>query len=323
MSKRAAAISPAGPSVLQDGTQLMSMPLGAIPRDVPLHYPIYVKVNEKYVLFRNAGDVLSGARADQLTTSKVESAYLSKIDLMAFVSTLEKGLENIGVRTPNEANAMGLRNLIHVYWKMLEDQGEVDINLFSQIRDATAKVPIVVAKDRGLAVKLLKRYQDPAEYYSNHSVNVSLYAVAIGMKMRLSEAQLADLALAGCAANIGIIEVPKEILYKDTPLTEAEWAIVRQHPKRSEEILKLLFAPPAVIAAAAEHHEHFDGTGYPKGLKGDEISLLGRIICIAEVYNALTSPKPWGPAIQPSAAVDKMAKMEGRFDPTLLSFVVK
>lgn len=323
MAIAAAALKQELPSVLTDNSRLMSMPLSSIPTDVPLQYPVYVKVNDKFVLFRNAGDVLTSERSGQLASKNVESAFISKDDLKSFVALLEKGLQAVGIRANPEIQGMGLRNLLHVYWKVLEEKKELDQTLFNHIKDATAKVPLLFAQDRSLAVKLLKRYQSPIEYYSNHSVNVSLYAVAIGMKVKLSEDELRNLALAGCAANIGIIEIPREILYKPGDLDEKEWAVMKAHPKRSEEILKLLFAPAEVAQAAGEHHERFDGSGYPSGKKGEEISVMGRILSIAEVYNALTSNKPWSPAVSATEAVDMMGKMDGRFDTSLLSFVVK
>jgi len=317
------AIPSAGAAVLSQIDSLISIPLESIPTDVPLFYPVYLKVNNKFVLFRNAGDILTRDRAGQLDQFKVDSVYVSKNDLLVYVDSLKAGLDEIGIKSGSETAGMGLRHLLYSYWKVMESTGEIGANTFSQIKEMTSKMPISIAKSRELAVKLLRRSQEPTSYFANHCVNVSLYAVAIGMKMRLSDEQLADLTLAGIVCNIGIIKIPKEVLYKSSPLTPEEKQVMDSHPKFGEEILKMLFAPASVIAATAQHHEWINGGGYPAGLKGEEISLLARIISIAEVYDALISDRPWGPANQPSKAVQLMAEMHGRFDPKILDLATK
>jgi len=320
MSNPAAA---ANPAVMANLDSLISIPLESIPTDVPLFYPIYLKVNTKFVLFRSAGDILTRDRAGQLDTFKVDAVYVSKNDLMTYVESLKSGLDEIGIQSGNETAGLGLRHLLYSYWKVMETYGEIKDTTFTQIKAMTTKVPISIAKSRELAVKLLRRSQEPTAYFGNHCVNVSLYAVAIGLKMRLTEEQLSDLALAGICANIGIIKVPREILFKPEALTPEERKVVEGHPKFGEEILKMLFAPQQVITATAQHHEWISGGGYPAGIKGEEISLLARIIAIAEVYDALISDRPWGAAMPPSKAVQLMGEMSGRFDPKILDLAVK
>lgn len=317
------AASTPGPAVMANLDSLISIPLESIPTDVPLFYPIYLKVNNKFVLFRSAGDILTRDRAGQLDQFKVDAVYVSKNDLLTYVDSLKAGLDEVGIQSGNETAGLGLRHLLYSYWKVMETYGEIKDSTFDQIKQMTTKVPISIAKSRELAVKLLRRSQEPTSYFGNHCVNVSLYAVAIGLKMRLTEEQLSDLALAGICANIGIIKVPKEILFKAEALTPGERKVIEAHPKHGEEILKMLFAPQNVIAATVQHHEWINGAGYPAGLRGDEISLLARIIAIAEVYDALISDRPWGPANPPSKAVQMMAEMEGRFDPSILDLAVK
>ncbi len=312
-----------GSAVIAQPEGLITVPLESVPTDVPLFYPVYLKVNNKFVLFRNAGDILTRDRAGQLDQYKVDAVYVAKADLLTYVDSLKAGLDEIGINGGSETAGMGLRHLLYSYWKVMETYGEIKESTFANIKEMTTKVPISIAKSRELAVKLLRRAQEPTLYFANHSVNVSLYSVAIGLKMRLPEDQLSELALAGMVSNIGIIKIAKEVLYKPAPLTPEERKIIERHPLHGEEILKMLFAPPTVIHATGQHHEWINGSGYPRGLKGEEISLLARIVSIAEVYDALISDRPWGAANPPSKAVGIMAGMEGRFDPKILDLAVK
>jgi putative two-component system response regulator len=121
--------------------------------------------------------------------------------------------------------------------------------------------------------------------------------------------------------DVGKIGVPDQILLKPGPLNEAEWGVMRQHPQIGADIIgqhdnELLTMARTI---ALTHHERFDGTGYPMGLVGEQIPLVGRIVALADVFDALMSQRPYKPAFSPSRSLEIMMGERGKhFDPMLL-----
>lgn len=126
-----------------------------------------------------------------------------------------------------------------------------------------------------------------------HSERVAALAVEIGREMELDEADLPALRLAGLLHDIGKIGIPDAVLHKPGPLDEQEWLIMHNHPKTGHDILQNVpFLSPA-LDAILHHHEKYNGEGYPDGLSGSEISLPARILAVVDVYDALTSNRPY------------------------------
>ena len=140
-----------------------------------------------------------------------------------------------------------------------------------------------------------------------HSQRVAELSVLIGQELRLSPEQLRVLSQAAILHDIGKIAVPDAILNKPGRLTEAEFAVIKQHPVRGYEIIKGVRSLQRELGGVRSHHERLDGTGYPDGLSGDAIPLEARIIAVADIYDALTATRTyreaWTPA-QALAAID-------------------
>jgi len=145
------------------------------------------------------------------------------------------------------------------------------------------------------ALVLATEIRDP--YTAGHSYRVTLTALRIGEAMGLSREQLRALAQGGLVHDVGKIRVPDHILNKPGPLTPEERRIIEEHPITGYEMCSRLGFMPDELAVIRHHHERWDGTGYPDGLKGEEIPLLARILAVADVYDALTSRRayrePW------------------------------
>jgi HD-GYP domain-containing protein (c-di-GMP phosphodiesterase class II) len=133
-----------------------------------------------------------------------------------------------------------------------------------------------------------------------------------------------ELGLAGLLHDIGKMAVPDPVLTKPSKLSDDEYAIVREHSQCGYD---LLVASPDAPAIAAEvvlhHHERFDGTGYPHRLKGEEISLYARMGAICDVYDAITSDRPYSDAWAPGQSIEHMLESEGQFDPKLLDVFIR
>lgn len=163
------------------------------------------------------------------------------------------------------------------------------------------------------------------DYTYAHSINVATLALMIGHAMDLPQADLKILGMAGLLHDVGLLKLPLEVLNKETKLSEEEFEQVRQHPQLGYDLVApVADLDPRVRQAVLHHHEKFQGGGYPKGLKGHSIPLFARIVAIADVYDALTSPRPFRPQINPYEAVRiLLSNTDNQFDPEILAVFVR
>jgi putative nucleotidyltransferase with HDIG domain len=159
--------------------------------------------------------------------------------------------------------------------------------------------------------------KDP--YTRGHSGRVAVLARRIALALGWDEADAEVVAQAGLLHDIGKIGVPESVLGKPGPLTEDEWVVMRGHPVVGGQIVAPLdfFSDGALIVR--HHHERFDGSGYPDGLAGRDIPAGARVVAVADVYDALTSSRPYRAALPEAVAVAELARQAGRtLDPDVV-----
>ncbi|NTV95692.1 MAG: response regulator [Thiobacillus sp.] len=198
--------------------------------------------------------------------------------------------------------------------KQLADRAEW---LAEEVKKATADI---VLRERGAIFLLSKvaEYRDPET--GAHILRMAHYSRLIGERIGLSGDDLQLLFDAAPMHDIGKVGIPDHILLKPGRLDDAEMAIMRQHARIGWEILKSAPFENALFNVASEialaHHEKFDGSGYPQGLAGEAIPIMGRIVAVADVFDALTSARPYKPAWELDRARAFIAENAGRhFDP--------
>jgi putative two-component system response regulator len=145
-------------------------------------------------------------------------------------------------------------------------------------------------------------------YTAGHCERLAFIGVAMGVMMGLDRASLLALYRGGFLHDIGKVGIPDSILFKPGGLTAEEWVTMRTHTLRGEEICRHLESLRPVLPLIRSHHERWDGSGYPDGLKGHEIPLLARVLQVADIYDALTSPRPYKPAFTPADALALIEK---------------
>lgn len=167
--------------------------------------------------------------------------------------------------------------------------------------------------------------KDYDNYTFSHSICVGTLAALIGIKMGYTKPVLEELTLAGLMHDIGKLNLPIEIINKPDKLDDAEFEAIKKHPGLGLDHLRLTpNVSPAVLAGIHTHHEKYDGTGYPFGLKGEKIPLYGRILAISDVYDALTSARSYRRAWYPHEALEHMmCEAETHFDYNLLCCFLK
>ncbi len=151
------------------------------------------------------------------------------------------------------------------------------------------------------------------EYTFNHSINVSVLSIGFARFIGMPREIVHSLGLAGLLHDTGKARIPDSILNKPGRLTEQEFALVRKHSALGVELLQQAHGlPEEILRGVGEHHEKFNGSGYPKGLKGNEISLFASLISLADVYDALTSERVYKKGIQPNKAMGTIFSMRGQ-----------
>lgn len=157
-------------------------------------------------------------------------------------------------------------------------------------------------------------------YTAGHCERLAFYSVALGMRLGLDRRDLLALHRGGYLHDIGKISIPDSILYKKGPLSDEEWTIMKRHTIKGEEICRPMKSLSAVLPIIRSHHERWDGSGYPDGLRGEQIPLTARILQVADIFDALTTERPYKPAFSPEEALDilRQEARRGWRDPDLV-----
>lgn len=176
----------------------------------------------------------------------------------------------------------------------------------------------------GGALISLARIKSADDYTYMHSVAVCALMVALAKQLGMSEEDSRAAGFAGLLHDIGKIDIPPEILNKPGRLSEAEYAVVRQHPRHGWERLKKAgIDHEAALDVCLHHHERYVGKGYPDGLEGEGISIMARMGAICDVYDAITSNRPYKDGWDPAASLKQMASWQGDFDPRVFQAFVR
>lgn len=165
---------------------------------------------------------------------------------------------------------------------------------------------------------LLECLNNKDTYTGKHSLRVAYFATRFAEEIRLPEEDIQNIQIAAYLHDIGKIGIPETILLKPDKLTEEEWDMIRKHPELSENILMPLHLSKEIKQMVRQHHERYDGTGYPDKISGTQILLGARILAIADAYEAMTAERPYRRAFSEEKALLEIMENAGKqFDPSL------
>jgi HD-GYP domain-containing protein (c-di-GMP phosphodiesterase class II) len=174
------------------------------------------------------------------------------------------------------------------------------------------------------ALLSLLRLKNADEYTYLHSVAVCALMVTLGRQLGFDDAQCHDAGMAGMLHDLGKAAMPQDVLNKPGKLTPEEFEVIKQHPVRGYEMLLAgADVSEGVLDVCRHHHERVDGTGYPDRLTEEHISLLARMGAVCDVYDAVTSDRPYKAGWDPAQALSQMATWKGHFDPMVFQSFVK
>jgi putative two-component system response regulator len=203
-----------------------------------------------------------------------------------------------------------------VFDNLLDGSRELAAQAGSQTRNEFAIDPT-----ESILFALAQAVEQRDHQTAGHCERLAFIGVAMGMALGLDRAQLLAIYRGGYLHDIGKVGIPDSILFKPDKLTALEWVTMRSHAARGEEICRPLDSLKPVLPIIRHHHERWDGSGYPDGLRGDQIPLLARIVQVADIYDALISARPYKPALSRDEALKIMREEteQGWRDPEIVS----
>jgi HD-GYP domain-containing protein (c-di-GMP phosphodiesterase class II) len=234
-----------------------------------------------------------------------------------------------------KARRVSAPNEFHAAERVLEDCKAAVGELFAQIQsghgdkaiaDAAPVISgIAESVDRNPdALITLVRVRSLDEYTYMHSIAVSALMINLARQLRLPPDYVKQAGTAGLFMDVGKAFLPPELLSKRGAYSDADWAEMRRHPQLGADAVTASGDLSKMVAdVCLHHHERYDGTGYPHGLKGDDISLFARMAAICDTYDAIASARPHRPARGPADAVAELYKLKGHFDESLLTNFIR
>jgi HD-GYP domain-containing protein (c-di-GMP phosphodiesterase class II) len=273
----------------------------------------------RFVLYCRGDAVFDDEKKDMLVAQKIKSLFIKKEDQDVFFEYLENNFQHIisdeSISTEERSKIVhgAATNLVKDLFKDPKS-GSVD-----RAKEFAHNMVDYVIKDSKAAESLLKIAIH--EYYTyTHSVNVAAVGTLFGQSLGLGVKELKGFCAGILLHDIGKTKISTAILNKPGKLTKEEFDIIKKHPEFGIEVLEetgVQFKEERIITI--QHHENYDGSGYPYGLKKDEIHLCGKIARVIDVYDALTAKRSYADAIRPFAALVEMKeKMLNCFDTELL-----
>lgn len=295
-----------------------------LPIDQPLPFALYVRSNlhgQRPVLYRSPGSIIGHKVQQQLVVRGIHELLMSEVPSRRRELDAPRKYTSPQQEKQERLRSQATRTYSHAVeavQKLLKEPLSAE-SLSDACDTVELMVEEVLEEDSLLAHLTSLTAHD---YYTyTHSVNVCIYSLALAHRTGYTDVQkLKAIAIGGMLHDLGKSDIEVGILRKPGPLNEVEWKTMKQHPlKGADLLLGMDQVIPSAIVGVLQHHEHFDGAGYPQRLKGDTIHRFGRIICVADVFDALTTSRSYRRAFPRSKALHLMAtEMRGHFEPSLL-----
>lgn len=282
----------------------------------PLAFDIYLFINNAPVLFRHKGEVVTMDRVQQLTQKGAERFWIPEEHRALYLASLKTIIHDPDSSTEVRSRFIKESAFLHVH-DLFTKQDVAPV--VSEAKNLVEEMVSFISTDVS-AVTSLMRLSIHDYYTYNHCVDVAVYSIVLAKKIFGDDKNLLMVAgLGGLLHDIGKRKIEHSIINKSTSLTPQEWDEIRRHPTYGKETLDDIGAiPEPAKRIVYEHHENFDGTGYPRGLKEEDISKLSRVISIADVFDALTTDRSYHKAVTPTEALNTMYSMQpGKFDPLI------
>lgn len=274
---------------------------------------LYCMVDDQLVLYCEAESVFSEQAKIALLDNGVETLYVDNrkgkpiLDVNDLARVLSLPMEQM---PPLVKAGLLYSSTIQTTKRVLANADDPGCRSLAQRLVSMTVSQFLRHDDVFHAIVQMMRH-DPSVY--SHSVNVCAYGVALGIKLGFSVPDLLEIGLGALLHDAGKTRVPVEILTKPGPLTAEEWAVMQQHPAWGAQMMQgFLVEKPVALTVVLCHHERLDGSGYPAGQVDEAVLPAARVASLVDVYDALTSERPYRPALRPFDALYTMETLMRR-----------
>jgi putative nucleotidyltransferase with HDIG domain len=237
----------------------------------------------------------------------LKNNFLSSIILPLKHNGCTLGLINIFSNDKNSFKEMENNILLEIAANLSNDIRGLKLEI--QLKDTTKQLQKALYETID-AITLMSEIKDP--YTSGHQKKVAIISSAIAAELGLSKDSIDGIYVAGLLHDVGKISVPNDILAKPGKLNEGEFIIIKNHPVVSYDILKHIEFPWPIASIVNQHHERIDGSGYPNGIQGKEMSIESKILSVADVVEAMTAHRPYRPALGLKKALSEIENNKGK-----------
>lgn len=279
----------------------------------PTSFDVYIMINGRYVHYLRPGEFLSAEKIGKLDRADV--FYVPEPQRSTYKRYVFEVLnaDNLDVKT----KATLLRESSMTLAEEIFEQPEVDKALHESKELITNFIDFMDQEPDSMAHLISLSAHDFYTY--NHSLDVGIYSLGLGQVAGYTKDDLIELGRGALFHDIGKRNVHVDIICKQGPLNDVEWAQMQKHPLYGLKILTEYGVSEAMKACCFEHHESFLGNGYPQQLSGPEIHPMARIVAITDTYDALTTKRSYNEPMSPRDAVEFMStKLKGKYDADLL-----
>lgn len=273
---------------------------------------LYDKSNFNTLLLTK-GQVLNNTYIKRINYHNIEGAY---IEIDAFNDIHVDSYINDNLKSES------LFNIKDVYYEFKLSLGKINASSIKKLSGIVDKIVMELLSKEDLTYNVID-FKNFDTYTFQHCLNVAALCISTGISLGLSEYRLKELGLAGLLHDIGKMFIPAEILNKASKLTDEEFEIIKTHTVSASKQLENL-VPYEVLRAIESHHEKLDGSGYPYGKKADNISYYTKILTVCDVYDALTSDRPYRKTVFPNEVIEYlMGCVDKQFDYDILQHFIK
>ncbi len=273
----------------------LPIPLRCVPVETLANLEIYLQTQGKYSLYNAMDNHFGSGDLQRLLEAKIEYVYVSVKDHQNYYHTMENAIQSIvadsEIQQEKKAEILYATSLELTNQLLSVPPGKEDIKRAVNLSRATVQL---IMKDE-MAFGGLYDIFNHDFYTATHLVNVCGLTVSLAQKMGMGDIQiLQQIGTGGLLHDIGKIFIPNDILNTTEPLSPPQFELVKTHVSRGcEHLEKVMNLTPEILAVIAQHHERMDGSGYPKGLRRDAISPMGRLAGIVDTFDAMTSVRPY------------------------------
>ena len=273
----------------------LPIPLRCVPAEGLAGLEVYLANNGEYSVYSPIELEFGSQDFQRLLENGVEFVYVSVHDHQAYYRTIENAIESVvadsNIQEEKKSEFLYATSIELSNQLLAAPPGEEEVNRAANLSRATVQL---IMKDQEAFGRLYEAFNHDF-YTATHLVNVCGLTISLAQKMGLVDIHILQwIGTGGLLHDVGKIFLPSEILNTDKSLTAEQYELVKTHVDRGcQHLEKVMDLPAEMLAVVAEHHERMDGSGYPKGLRHDELSPFGRLAGIVDTFDAMTSVRPY------------------------------